>query len=76
MKENLGRTDTVIRLAVSITLLVVAAVFNSNPLIALVAAVAAVVLAASALTRRCPLYALLGLTPVSRRRPARNVGRV
>ena len=61
MQENLGRTDTVIRLAVSMTLLFVAAVFNSNPTIALVAAVIAVVLATSALTKRCPLYALLGI---------------
>lgn len=61
MKENVGRADAVIRLAVSVTLLVVAAVFNSNPFIAIVAAVVAVALAASALTKRCPLYALLGI---------------
>lgn len=61
MKENVGRPEAGIRLAVSVTLLVVAVVFNSNPLIALVAVVVAVLLAASALTKRCPLYALLGV---------------
>ena len=61
MKVNVGRAEAGIRLAVSVTLLVVAAVLNSSPLIALVAAVVAVLLAASALTRRCPLYMFLGM---------------
>ena len=60
VKTNVGRTDAVVRFALAVTLLLAAAVFNAHALLALAAAMVAVVLAATALTKRCPLYTLLG----------------
>jgi hypothetical protein len=50
------------RLAVAAALFGVSLLFNTSPGISLVSALAALVLAATALSGRCPLYTLLGIT--------------
>lgn len=61
MKKNIGKSDRLIRLVLAAVLAgLVAADFISGNL-SLVALVAAVILAATALLNFCPLYRLLGI---------------
>lgn len=61
MKKNIGKSDRLIRLVLAAVLAgLVAADFISGTL-SLVALVAAVILAATALLNFCPLYRLLGI---------------
>lgn len=69
MMDNVGKPDAVIRLVAGAVLFVVAAIFNATPLISLLAALAGIVMVGTALTRKCPLYAILGLTTCPRERP-------
>jgi predicted permease len=64
---NVGKADAWIRGALSVVFLVLAAVFSADPLISLVAALLALLLAATGLTRACPLYTLLGVSTSARR---------
>ena len=66
MGANVGRTDAWIRGALSVVFLVLAAVFSADPLISLVAALLALLLAATGLTRSCPLYTLFGVSTRAR----------
>lgn len=66
MGANVGRIDAWIRGALSIVFLVLAAVFSAQPLVSLVAALLALLLAATALTRSCPLYTILGMSTRAR----------
>jgi Inner membrane protein YgaP-like, transmembrane domain len=59
MYTNVGATDARVRWALAIVLFAIAIVFNASPVITLVAAMAALVMAGTALTRSCPLYRLL-----------------
>lgn len=61
MVPNVGKADGGIRLVVGVALFILAALLAPAPLVSLLAALAGVVLIGTALTRRCPLYALLGL---------------
>jgi hypothetical protein len=61
MQPNIGRMDAWIRGACAVVLLIVATVFNEQVVISLVAAVFALLFAATALTHSCPLYTLLHL---------------
>jgi hypothetical protein len=61
MRTNVGRMDSWIRGALSVVFLVLAAVFSAQPVASLVAALMALLFAATALTHSCPLYNLLGL---------------
>lgn len=67
MKQNVGIIDARIRLVLAALLFGAALAFNSLPLIALAAALVALVLAGTALTRACPMYAILGLDTTSQR---------
>ena len=60
MRVNVGRLDAWIRGALSLVFLIMAAVFSA-PVISLVAALFALLFAATALTHSCPLYNALGL---------------
>ena len=60
MRANVGRIDAWIRGALSLVFLVLAAVFSA-PVISLVAALFALLFAATALTHSCPLYGVFGL---------------
>jgi hypothetical protein len=59
MQKNVGRLDACIRGALAIVLFVVAVVFNRSPVISLAAALLALILMGTALTRSCPLYRAL-----------------
>jgi Inner membrane protein YgaP-like, transmembrane domain len=61
MDVNVGATDARVRWGFAIALFVVAIVFNASPVITLPAALAALVLAGTALTHSCPLYRVLGI---------------
>lgn len=61
MVRNVSKRDAALRGALAAVFMVLALVFNGRPVIALTAAVLGIVLAATALTRECPLYRVLGL---------------
>lgn len=69
MRDNVGRGDAAIRLLLALVAAAVAvSISGANLASSLAAALGAVVLVATGLTRKCPIYALLGLDTCSRRR--------
>lgn len=58
MNANVGVTDARIRWALALVFFAAAIVFNAWPVIALLGALAALVLAGTALTHVCPLWRL------------------
>jgi len=60
MRTNVGRIDSWIRGTLAVVFLVLAAILSVHPVVSLVAALLALVFAATALTRSCPLYNILG----------------
>jgi hypothetical protein len=66
MRPNVGTTDARIRLALGVVLLVAAALLNGFPAVAVPAAVLGVVFIGTALTRRCVVYAILGIDSTRR----------
>lgn len=69
MKANVGGTDAIIRWALAIIFFGLAIAFNSAPAIALVTALLALVMAATALTKVCPIYNVLGVDTARHERP-------
>ena len=67
MLENIGPGDRLVRLLLAIGLALMAVVWAGDLRLAAPAAFGAVWLAGTVLTRRCPVYRLLGLRS---RRPA------
>jgi hypothetical protein len=61
MYTNVGARDARVRWALAAVFFAVAIAFNASPAITLVAALAALLMAGTALTRSCPLYRLLGI---------------
>ena len=61
MDANVGKTDAVVRWMLAAVLFGISIVFNDYVLLSFFAAGAALVLAATALTRRCMFYSLIGL---------------
>lgn len=61
MVENVSKTDAAIRLTFGVALFVVAALVSAWPALSLLAALGGIVMAATALTRKCPLYSWFGL---------------
>ena len=59
MHTNVGATDAKVRWALAALFFAVAIAFNGSPVITLVAAFAALMMAGTALTRSCPVYRLL-----------------
>lgn len=70
MKTNVGSTDAFIRWVLAAVFVAVAVAFNASPIIALVAALLALVMAGTALTRVCPLYSLFGFDSSQRSPPS------
>ena len=70
MLDNVGKSDAAVRLVAGILLFILAAVLNATPVPSLLAALGGIVMAGTALTRKCPLYGLLGIStcPQERRR--------
>jgi hypothetical protein len=61
VEHNVGRIDAGIRWFLAAALFGFSLVLNESPAFALLAAVAAVVMVGTAVTRSCPLYQLLGI---------------
>jgi hypothetical protein len=66
MKQNIGSTDRIIRGALAVILLVVALVAGLDSAGGIIALVLAVVMAATAAIRFCPLYAPFKFTTTKR----------
>lgn len=71
--RNVGSTDAGIRLVVGLGLLVLAAVLNARPFLALAAAAIATLVLGTALTRSCPVYVALGITTCAPRQSGKRV---
>lgn len=61
MHTNVGAKEAKVRWALAAVFFAVAIASNAFPAITLVAALAALLMAGTALTRSCPLYRLLGI---------------
>jgi hypothetical protein len=59
--KNVGRLDAGVRIALGIGLLGLAAVVNARPFLSIAAALGALLIIGTGLTRFCPLYTALGL---------------
>jgi hypothetical protein len=70
MHTNVGATEARVRWVLAAVLFAVAIAFNATPVVTLVAALAALVMAGTALTRTCPLYRLLGIHSETPKIPA------
>jgi hypothetical protein len=70
MHTNVGATDAKVRWALAAVFFAVAIAFNASPAITLIAALAALLMAGTALTRSCPLYRLLGIHAATPKIPA------
>ncbi|UCF39535.1 MAG: DUF2892 domain-containing protein [Gemmatimonadota bacterium] len=60
MRTNVGKVDAVIRGGLAVACLCVAVIMNRDTVVSLSAALCAILFAATALTRHCPLYELFG----------------
>ena len=70
MNANVGATDSRIRWALALVCFAVAIVFNASPVIALLAALVALVLAGTALTHVCPIWRIFHIDTSRRNIPA------
>jgi hypothetical protein len=70
MHANVGARDAKVRWALAVVFFAVAIAFNASPAITLVAALAALLMASTALTRSCPLYRMLGIHAQPPKAPA------
>jgi hypothetical protein len=59
MNANVGALDARIRWVLALICFAVAIVYNTSPVVALLSALAALVLAGTALTHSCPIWRLL-----------------
>lgn len=62
MENNVGKLDARIRLGLAALLLAAAVIWNHIPVVALVTAFGALILAGTALTRVCPIYRACGIS--------------
>ncbi|HXV86817.1 MAG TPA: DUF2892 domain-containing protein [Gemmatimonadales bacterium] len=75
MTTNVGRIDAAVRWLLAAVLFGIAIVFQDLVVLTVVAALLAMVLAGTAATRTCPLYAVLGLrTQPKHHRPEARPG--
>jgi hypothetical protein len=63
MQANVGLIDMLIRIVAALALLAVSIVFHELEFFSLSAALVAIVLFVTALTRTCPVYRALGMRP-------------
>ena len=68
MFKNVGNHDAFVRLAVAAALGLLSARMVDHPIASLLVAIVAIAIAASGLTRRCPLYVFFGMSTRSRSR--------
>lgn len=65
-KANVGPVDAAIRWVLAAVFFAAALIWNDIPLVALLAALVALAMAGTALTRICPLYRVLGVSTCKR----------
>ncbi len=70
MNANVGATDARIRWALALVFFAVAIGFNASPVIALLGALGALVLAGTALTHVCPFWRVFHVDTARRNVPA------
>ena len=70
--RNVGAADAAIRILIGIALLMVAAVLNNRPFVALGAGALAVLVLGTGLTQSCPLYVALGFNTADAAKPGRQ----
>lgn len=70
MNPNVGAMDARIRWALALVCFAVAIVFNASPVIALLGALVALVLAGTALTHACPIWRIFHVDTSRRNMPA------
>ena len=70
MTANVGALDARIRWVLALLCFAVAIVYNASPVIALLSALVALVLAGTALTHSCPVWRLFHIDPSRRNVPA------
>ena len=70
MNANVGVVDARIRWVLAIACFAVAIIWNASPVLALLGALFALLLAGTALTHACPLYRLLHLSTAHPHIPA------
>ena len=68
--KNVGRLDAGVRIALGIALLALAAAVNGRPFLSIAAALGALLIVGTGLTRFCPLYTTLGLSTGAKPRSA------
>lgn len=56
MKQNVGKTDMIVRLVFAAVLLLCYFIFNIKDLTGIIVILLAIILVVTALTRTCPLY--------------------
>ena len=70
MNANVGALDAGVRWVFAVACFGVAIVWNASPVIALLGALLALLLAGTALTHACPVYRLLHISTAHRHIPA------
>jgi len=70
MNANVGVVDATVRWILAIGCFAVAIIWNASPVLALLGALLALLLAGTALTHACPLYRLLHISTAHRHIPA------
>jgi len=70
MNANIGAVDAGVRWVLAAACFGVAIVWNASPVLALLGALLALLLAGTALTHACPLYRLLRISTAHRQIPA------
>ncbi len=70
MNANVGAVDARIRWVLAIACFAVAIIWNASPVLALLGALLALLLAGTALTHACPLYRLLHISTAHPHLPA------
>ena len=62
------RPDAAVRWVLAVAFILVAAFYSAQPLVSLAAALAALIMAGTALTRTCPLYRIFGISTCAPKR--------
>ncbi|MCF7916099.1 MAG: DUF2892 domain-containing protein [Spirochaetaceae bacterium] len=62
IKENMGKTDKVLRILAVVAIVALNITVNIHPILALLLGIAAVVLVFTAVAGVCPLYRMIGIS--------------
>jgi hypothetical protein len=71
IERNVGRLDAVLRLGLSLALFGVSLAYNNSAAISLLAALAALAIAGTAVSRKCPAYTVLKVSTAPRHQAVR-----